>query len=329
MIQHRNRRLVRELQYCLDSAEAECMYIVHAHSDNMDTWSTWLRGAVGSPYDGGVWELAIEFPPTFPMQPPTVRFVTPVYHVNICIETGAIRLDLLESMWSPALMVNKLLVALQSLLMDPTPDESCWAGDALMTDMCRLCESNRALYDQMARKCTQRLASDTLISVKRRTPKSQQRVLFLLWIARELSLLYALPLGALEDAWIEHILPRAAFYPYPQFGPAVLATRTHDEMPRPRLVVESAARVSVSADIALLDDGNVAVRFRCAAEPHQKSAAEGLSTWRNTTWPLPAAPDCSRSLSTVVDQSEMQRPAVLLVASMFDGGPRDAAMLLS
>ena len=68
-------------------------------------------------------------------------------------------MDLLESMWSPALSISKLLAGLQNLLMDPTPDESCWSDNELMKDVSHLCESNRGLYDQMARKCTQRAAA--------------------------------------------------------------------------------------------------------------------------------------------------------------------------
>eukprot|EP00966_Prymnesium_polylepis_P316132 7304467-Prymnesium_polylepis.1 len=42
-----------------------------------------MEGPGGSPYADGTWLLSVRFPPTYPVQPPEVRFVTSIIHCNI------------------------------------------------------------------------------------------------------------------------------------------------------------------------------------------------------------------------------------------------------
>lgn len=65
------------------------------------------------------------------MEPPKLRFITPVYHPNIDAE-GRICLDLLnpppKGAWKPSLNIGTLLSSIALLLADPNPD------DGLVTD---------------------------------------------------------------------------------------------------------------------------------------------------------------------------------------------------
>lgn len=45
-------------------------------------WKAKLTGAAGTPYAGQVYELQLEFPEDYPMRPPTVQFVTQIFHPN-------------------------------------------------------------------------------------------------------------------------------------------------------------------------------------------------------------------------------------------------------
>ena len=70
-------------------------------------WRVLLPGPQKSPYEGGVFELEVRFPPDYPFKPPRIRFVTPVWGPDIDPRTGAIDLDILGSKFSPALSVLK------------------------------------------------------------------------------------------------------------------------------------------------------------------------------------------------------------------------------
>lgn len=52
-------------------------------------WKARLKGPGGTPYEDGVFELHIRCSPNYPLAPPKVRFVTPIFHPNVLFKTGA------------------------------------------------------------------------------------------------------------------------------------------------------------------------------------------------------------------------------------------------
>ncbi|CAF1001698.1 unnamed protein product [Rotaria sp. Silwood1] len=87
----------------------------------MINWTGWIEGPENTPYTNGRFYLSLKFSSDFPLKPPEIKFVTPIYHPNISIK-GDICLDILHSQWSPALTVRSILISLCSLLSDPNPE---------------------------------------------------------------------------------------------------------------------------------------------------------------------------------------------------------------
>ncbi|EPY19498.1 ubiquitin-conjugating enzyme E2 N [Strigomonas culicis] len=56
------------------------------------------------------------------MQPPKVRFLTRIYHPNVD-KLGRICLDIIKDKWTPALLINKVLLSIQLLMSSPNPDD--------------------------------------------------------------------------------------------------------------------------------------------------------------------------------------------------------------
>ncbi|KAH9480093.1 Ubiquitin-conjugating enzyme E2 1 [Psilocybe cubensis] len=80
-------------------------------------------GPEGTPYEGGLFEVDIVIPDSYPFQPVKMKFITKVYHPNVSSASGAICLDILKDAWSPVLTLKSTLISLQSLLCSPEPND--------------------------------------------------------------------------------------------------------------------------------------------------------------------------------------------------------------
>lgn len=87
--------------------------------DSLNTWTGTLTPDGDSVYAGCAFKLGLSFPGNYPLVPPSVRFVTRVWHPNVDYPSGAICLDLLKDAWSPSLTVRTLLISILSLLDEP------------------------------------------------------------------------------------------------------------------------------------------------------------------------------------------------------------------
>lgn len=73
-----------------------------------------------TPFEDGSFRLTLSFTDAYPNKPPTVRFVSKMFHPNIYMN-GELCLDILQNRWSPTYDVAAILTSVQSLLNDPNP----------------------------------------------------------------------------------------------------------------------------------------------------------------------------------------------------------------
>lgn len=115
--------------------------------DDLRCFQVFIDGPEGLPYEGGKFELDLWLPDDYPMCPPKVLFLMPIYHPNID-KLGRICLDVLKDNWSPALQIRTILLLIQALMGQPNPD------DPLANDVADHWKRDQADAERVARERT-------------------------------------------------------------------------------------------------------------------------------------------------------------------------------
>ena len=142
------KRLLKELDAWRDEQKEESGIerLGPAGEEDLFVWEAVVNGkGVGGGYDGeissllpsyrlfdkltgiclfsaGRWLVSISIPPSYPLQPPKMRFVTSIVHPNIALDTGEICLDLLKDAWTPTYSILQCVRAVRMLLGYPEVD---------------------------------------------------------------------------------------------------------------------------------------------------------------------------------------------------------------
>ncbi|KAK3988572.1 ubiquitin-conjugating enzyme E2 J1 [Cladorrhinum sp. PSN332] len=108
------KRILRESHELSTSPSAD-LHAVPLETDLFE-WHFTLRGPPNSPFENGIYHGRIVLPPTYPLRPPSFRFLTPSgrFEVNreICLSISGHH----EETWQPAWGVRTALVALRSFM---------------------------------------------------------------------------------------------------------------------------------------------------------------------------------------------------------------------
>jgi len=119
-------------------------------------WDAVVVGPPDTPYENRAFELKIELSDDFPMDSPTVLFVTQIFHPNVWCRPderyGKICLDVIDDKWSPAFSLQKVLLCVQQLLGDPNADA---AIDPFVAEMCK---SDPSKFKSMATEWSRKYA---------------------------------------------------------------------------------------------------------------------------------------------------------------------------
>ena len=97
---------------------------------NIYKWTFVVKDIPNSRYAGHSYRGTIDFPHTYPMCPPTIKFTDHVFHPNVYAD-GSICISILHSkpdetnyvneknMWAPCLTICKVMLSIISLFYDP------------------------------------------------------------------------------------------------------------------------------------------------------------------------------------------------------------------
>ncbi|KAF5274109.1 hypothetical protein FQR65_LT04507 [Abscondita terminalis] len=127
-----------------------------AKDDKLNVFEANILGPENTPYENGRFYLELLVPENYPFSPPSIKFLTKVYHPNID-DNGRICLDLMKmppkGSWKPTIGLEGMLIAIRMLLESPNPD------DPLMTNIAEEFKNNKEEFIKKARAFTEEHAN--------------------------------------------------------------------------------------------------------------------------------------------------------------------------
>ncbi|KAJ1734628.1 hypothetical protein LPJ72_002258 [Coemansia sp. Benny D160-2] len=170
-----NARLMRE--YRMLQKELPQGIICTPKHERLDSYEASIEGPPSTPYENGRFLLDISLSSQYPIEPPSLRFKSKIYHPNID-DHGNICLDILKSgkkgSWNPSWTLGKVLVSLTVLLSTPNPH------DPLMPEIADQLLNDRAGFESAAREWTSKYATgfsddpaEYMVTSQELAPKSQ------------------------------------------------------------------------------------------------------------------------------------------------------------
>jgi ubiquitin-protein ligase len=144
-------RLEKDLQDLKDNPSE---YFSAAPSPkNLYLWRGFVRGPVGSPWEGGIFKLTMEFAKDYPYSPPIVKFTTRVFHPNIIAEGTCA--SVLRDEWASSHTIRSILRLMQIMLDEPN------AQSAVNEEAAALCIYDPQEYVRRIKECV----SDSLLEI--------------------------------------------------------------------------------------------------------------------------------------------------------------------
>mmetsp|Transcript_9756 Transcript_9756/g.14394 ORF Transcript_9756/g.14394 Transcript_9756/m.14394 type:complete len:178 (-) Transcript_9756:60-593(-) len=137
------QRLMRDLKKIKKDPPHGCRAV--PQPNNLMIWDAILYGPEDTIWEGGAFQIKLEFTPEYPNKPPKVKFITKIFHPNV-YDTGLICLDILQNQWSPIYDVTSILTSIQLLLTEPNPKSPANA------EASRLYTENRKAYERRVKE---------------------------------------------------------------------------------------------------------------------------------------------------------------------------------
>ncbi|CAL8273141.1 unnamed protein product [Gadus morhua 'NCC'] len=149
-LMEKDKRILEELRslHC----DPHPYFSIFPSESDFTFWKILMQGPPDTPYENGTFELYCQFGPDYPVKPPTLRFVTVMYHCNIN-NSGRICHNIFDRGYNAHIPMKKILDAIYGLLIAPE------AEDPLDSILAEQFQSSKEEYDQNAKDHTTKTAA--------------------------------------------------------------------------------------------------------------------------------------------------------------------------
>ena len=113
---------MREIKNLMRRPLEDITIEVNAH--NLSILTAYILGPEGTPFEQGRFRIELQFPDSYPQQPPKGFFKTKIWHPNVLWNGGDICVDTLKRGWNEKMGVRDILIAVRSLMIVPNYDSA-------------------------------------------------------------------------------------------------------------------------------------------------------------------------------------------------------------
>lgn len=107
--------------HAVECCHLRARYASHGGPASLSLSADSVRITAETPFEDGTFKLLLTFDDSYPNKPPSVKFLSRMFHPNV-YANGELCLDILQNRWSPTYDVAAILTSIQSLLHDPNPN---------------------------------------------------------------------------------------------------------------------------------------------------------------------------------------------------------------
>jgi len=135
------------------------LFHIFLAEDDLSFWKVIFEGETGTPYANGKFLLFVQFPESYPLSPPEIRFDTKIYHCNIN-DDGKVCHEIIGDKWTPLTSVKEILDCIVDMIRNPNPD------DALDSIKGALYQEDKEAYTANVKSWVEQYASRSVEQLK-------------------------------------------------------------------------------------------------------------------------------------------------------------------
>ncbi|XP_055348416.1 ubiquitin-conjugating enzyme E2-22 kDa-like [Paramacrobiotus metropolitanus] len=154
-----NRLLVELTNMTKETGRNHGVVFWEMFENHVEALTGTIVGPAGTVYEGGNFLLDIEVPEDYPQRPPILRFMTKIWHPNVCPITGKLHPGFYRT-WCESMTIRTLLMGARRLLRSPLLEDP---SNAVLT--CQFV-NKRDQFDLTARYWLRVYANDNATSTE-------------------------------------------------------------------------------------------------------------------------------------------------------------------
>ena len=171
------RRLIRDMKDMEENTIPTINVSATPMEDDLFVWHANLIGPKETLYEGSIYHIEIRIPENYPMQPPTLKFLTAIHHPNafangdgtfrLCLDLTEVKSTIGEGGWNSAYSIQSILVQLQSFLIEGSEKYLNQKAAKKDADIDKITEYNQIANDYKCSCCKHKGRGDPFPKIKK------------------------------------------------------------------------------------------------------------------------------------------------------------------